>query len=198
MRSVSRWVGAAALVAMTAGGAGAQTHTFTTTLTGSQEVPPNGSAATGFATLVLNTTANTLSVNMTFSGLTANVTGAHLHCCAPPGAVAPVAVDFGGVNGFPLGGTGGSYIRLFDLLSSTTYAAGFLNTNAGGSVLTARNLVVNGMLNGQTYVKLHNQPFPGGEIRGNIAAVIPEPSTYVLMASGLAGLGMIARRRRVS
>jgi hypothetical protein len=32
-------------------------------------------------------------------------------------------------------------------------------------------------------------------IRGNVS-VVPEPSTYVLVASGLAGLGMMARRRR--
>ena len=32
-------------------------------------------------------------------------------------------------------------------------------------------------------------------IRGNVS-VVPEPSTYLLMASGLAGLGIMARRRR--
>jgi hypothetical protein len=33
-------------------------------------------------------------------------------------------------------------------------------------------------------------------IRGSVATTVPEPGTYLLMASGLAGLGMIARRRR--
>ena len=34
-------------------------------------------------------------------------------------------------------------------------------------------------------------------IRGHVS-VVPEPSTYLLMASGLAGLGIVARRRRTN
>ena len=31
---------------------------------------------------------------------------------------------------------------------------------------------------------------------GNLETTVPEPSTYVLMASGLLGLGVVARRRK--
>jgi hypothetical protein len=41
----------------------ADTITLTATLSGAIEVPPTGSAGTGFATVVLNTTANTMFVD---------------------------------------------------------------------------------------------------------------------------------------
>jgi hypothetical protein len=42
---------------------------FETTLQGSSEVPPNGSAATGFADIDIDTVLNQLTVDVTFSGL---------------------------------------------------------------------------------------------------------------------------------
>jgi hypothetical protein len=70
------------------------------------------------------------------------------------------------------------------------------NANEGNN--TTLFAQVENLLNGRAYVNFHTVQNPGGEIRGNFNAVVPEPSTYVLMASGLAGLGLIARRRRVS
>ena len=57
--------------------------TFTATLTQALEVPPTGSPATGSATITLDPTANTLRVQVTFSGLTSNTIMAHIHCCLP-------------------------------------------------------------------------------------------------------------------
>src|SRR5204862_2903714 len=53
--------------------------TFVATLSGANEVPPNASPATGFASVVLDATAHTLQINVTFSGLTSIDTAAHIH-----------------------------------------------------------------------------------------------------------------------
>jgi hypothetical protein len=45
------------------------------------------------------------------------------------------------------------------------------------------------------YLNVHTVSFPGGEIRADLA-VVPEPGTYALVATGIAGLGLVARRRR--
>jgi len=44
-----------------------------------QEVPPDASTATGFATFSYDNTTNELTYNITFSGLSSTETGAHIH-----------------------------------------------------------------------------------------------------------------------
>ena len=186
---------AAVIVALAAAPAFAQVTIFTAALNGANERPtPTGSTATGFATVTLDEALNTLLVNETFSGLIGGVaTGAHIHCCAPSSGTGPVAVDFGGPNGFPLGATAGFYSHLFDLMNAASYGAAFLT--AQGSVLNARNTVVAGMLAGNTYANIHNAQFPAGEIRGQLIAT-PEPATLGLLALGLLGIAGIRGRRR--
>ena len=75
-------------------------NTFKATMTGDQEVPPNNSTATGAATVVLNPdpAPATVTVDVTFSGLSGNATAAHIHGPAMPGATAPPIIRF---DGFP-------------------------------------------------------------------------------------------------
>ncbi len=68
----------------------ARAQNFTATIDAAQETPPNASPATGSATLVLDTAANTLSYNIMYSGLVATETAAHIHGFAPPGMPAGV------------------------------------------------------------------------------------------------------------
>ncbi|MCC6540091.1 MAG: CHRD domain-containing protein [Bryobacterales bacterium] len=162
-------------------------------MSGANENPANGSAGTGFATVTLSDDQLSLNVNLTFSGLTTNATGAHIHCCAGPSANGPVAVDFnysGNVSGFPLGATSGSFNFTFDLTNSAVYGGTF-RTNNGGTAAGARAAFVAGFLAGNTYTNVHNSTFPGGEIR---AQLTPEPATMLLSASGL--LAVLALRRR--
>src|SRR5256885_13419336 len=80
----------------------ANTITYQAVLAGTNEVPPNASPATGFATLTLDDILNTLTVDETFSGLIGgNAAAAHIHCCAPAGTNAIVAVGFPGVPAAP-------------------------------------------------------------------------------------------------
>jgi len=59
-----------------------------------QEVPPSGTAGVGQAYFQIDTAANTLSFNVTFSGLSSAETLAHIHGPAPVGVNAPVLFNF--------------------------------------------------------------------------------------------------------
>jgi hypothetical protein len=67
--------------------------------------PPVPSLGTGSAHVVLDTTAQTLTVSATFSGLTGPATAAHIHCCQTAFDVPPavgVATAVPSFPGFPL------------------------------------------------------------------------------------------------
>jgi hypothetical protein len=57
---------------------------------GTQEVPPNGSPATGIAHTVIDLSTNTLFYHISYSGLTGTEFAAHIHGFAPPGQNAGV------------------------------------------------------------------------------------------------------------
>lgn len=81
-----RQAGQAQAVAMP----GLQCYTFSFGLSGAEEVPPNGSPATGTGLVTIDTDTNQLDYNITFSGLQGMETAAHIHGFAPPGSNAGV------------------------------------------------------------------------------------------------------------
>lgn len=149
--------------------ASAQGVRFITPLASS---PGIGSAGTGTVTVTFDNTALTLTVQAAFSGLTGNVTAAHIHCCtATPGAgTAGVATMTPSFAGFPSGVTSGSYQQTFDLTSSLSYSAAFV-TNNGGTVAAARAALFAGLLNGSAYFDIHTPFAPGGEVRAFLPVV---------------------------
>src|SRR4051812_35596184 len=120
--------------------------TFQANLTGSQEFPVNGSTATGFGTVVLSADQSTITVNESWSGLSAPASASHIHGPAAPGANAVVLFPFSGVPA----ATSGSIPQQTFAISATQ--VGYL-------------------MNGLLYMNVHDANFPGGEIRGQLLAV---------------------------
>ncbi len=168
---------------------------YETNLSGSLESPPTGSPGTGFAEVTIDTVAQTMEVNESFSGLESTTTASHIHCCtATPGSGnAGVATTVPSFPGFPLGVTAGSFDNTFDLTSAGTYNPAFVT--AEGSVANAEAALLAALAADETYINIHTSLFPGGEIRGYLVAT-PEADTIVLAGGGLLGLGLLLRRRK--
>lgn len=116
---------------------------------GLQPVDPTFSAGTGDATLVLNTETRFVQISGTFEGLTSTVIGAHLHGPADFGEFSPrviLPIDF-------VGETSGTF----------SAARTVSPTNLGY------------ILDSLTYINIHTNNHPSGEIRGQV--VVPSPGT---------------------
>ncbi|HKX83004.1 MAG TPA: CHRD domain-containing protein, partial [Pyrinomonadaceae bacterium] len=119
---------------------------FTAYLTGAQEVPPVATTATGYARVVLNEAAGTITFTVVFNGLSSNQTASHIHAPAAIGANVGVAINFGAV-----GGTSGT---ITGTVAITPTQISQLRQHLG-------------------YVNVHSASFGGGEIRGQLGAARP-------------------------
>jgi hypothetical protein len=183
-----------------ANAAQAAINIYSATLTGPNESPPNASPGTGSATVTIDTVANTMLVYVTFAGLQGTTTASHIHAptAVPLTGTAGVATTTPTFAGFPLGVTSGTYNpSAFDLLSASTYNPAYVTAN-GGTPASAEAALLSAIASGKSYLNIHTTSFPGGEIRGFLVAVVPEPATWMMMLLGFGAIGLAVRRRQTS
>lgn len=172
-------------------------QTFTTTLSGPAESPPNSSPGIGTGTVIFDLATHVMTVSETFSGLVSPTTASHIHCCTtlPGVGTAVVATMTPTFSGFPLGVTSGTSTQTFNTTLASTYNPAFVTLF--GSVAAAESAFVTGLQLGETYLNIHTVASPAGEIRGFLTlAPVPEPETYALMLAGLGAIAAMSRRRR--
>lgn len=153
--------------ALCAGVAHAVTFEYTATLSGAAENPPNAGTGTGVGLFTLDGT--TFTYDVSYSGLTAAPSAAHIH--GPAGVEANAGVVFGILADGTLTASSGRYFGTAELTPTQ----------------------VTQLNDGLWYVNIHNANFPGGAVRGQVT-VVPEPSTMVLAVLGAGGLLWLRRR----
>jgi len=133
--------------------------TFRATLLGTQENPANTSQGTGAFLATLDTVTGAFTYDVSFQGMTSNVTLGHIHGPASATANASPILNFGTLPGatFTIGALSGT-------------AHGVTTLNAANQLTSA----INGdslkklMLAGLTYVNIHTTQNGGGEIRAQL------------------------------
>ena len=169
--------------------------TYVATLNGPTE--GTTSPGTGSGLVIIDTTANTLFVSETFSGLVSPTTASHIHCCTavPLTGTAGVATQLPSFTLFPLGVTSGSFSETFDETLAASWNPAFITAN-GGTPLSAEAALAAGLAAGEAYLNIHTMQFPGGEIEGFLTPRVPEPGTFGLAFFGVAGLLAWRRKRQ--
>lgn len=125
----------------------AQLVEFRATINAAQEVPTNGSTATGAAIMIYDVAANSFDLVISLNNFPATLASSHIHEGAA-GASGPVVTNLGGEAVYTRNGT--------------TLTATFRGVTHGGTKLT---LLQNG-----AYLNFHSSAFPGGEVRGQLIA----------------------------
>lgn len=162
-------------------------------LNGPNESPSNASPGIGSARVDIDNVANTMRVQVSFSGLLSTTAAAHIHApTATPGTgTAGVATTTPTFAGFPLGVTSGTFDSTLDLTAASSYNPAYVTAN-GGTAAGAQTALLAAMAAGTSYLNIHTSQFPAGEIRGFLVPV-PEPASLVM--AGLGGLIVLAARR---
>jgi hypothetical protein len=164
------------------------------------------SMATGSGVARYDTDTNTFFYNISWTGLEGLLTKIHIHGPADPSMSNPThlveLIEFD-----PMDNNAGATPTL---PASPGVSFNYTGNRTTGSVSNTHQLaashvagdetdiisiasIVDTMFNGLSYVNVHSQAFPMGEIRGNLPP-IPEPASAAILSIG--GLALLARRRR--
>ena len=133
--------------------------TFHATLTSAQENPANNSTGSGTFVATLDTVTGAFTYDVSFQGMTSNVTLGHIHGPASATTNASPILNFGTLPGasFTIGGLSGTAHG-----TTTLNAANQLTATVNGDSLKKL------LLAGLTYVNIHTTQNGGGEIRAQI------------------------------
>lgn len=174
----------AAAATATAGGGGTATlstgqETFTATMTGSEEVPPKNTQATGSAKFISSSDENSMTYRIRVANIN-GVTMAHIHS-GETGKNGPIVVTLfkSATSTGPING----------LLSQGTITSTNLEGPLKGKTISDLVKLIN---DGKAYANVHTQQNPKGEIRGQIstsAAASASTNAGNSAASASAGSG---------
>jgi len=145
--------------------AGSDKSHFKTTLSPYGEVPTNSTTGRGELDLRIDDAAQTITFTLTYTGLAAPASAAHIHLGARS--------TTGGVSVFFCGGAkpacpSGTSDKA--TVTDTIVATDVVGPTAQGIPAgpTGFSELVAAIRAGVTYANIHNATFPGGEIRGQI------------------------------
>jgi hypothetical protein len=150
---------AAAATATTGGGTATSStgqQTFTATMTGSEEVPPKNTQATGSAKFVSSSDGNSMTYRIRVAHIN-GVTMAHIHS-GSIGKNGPIVVTLF-KSATPTGPMNGP-------LSQGTITSANLEGPLKGKTISDLVKLIN---DGKAYANVHTQQNPKGEIRGQIS-----------------------------
>jgi serralysin len=143
--------------------------TFSVTLTGDQETPPNASAANGTGMVTWDAAADTLTYDFTIKGLDfGQVTAMHFHS-GDEGVAGPVV--FGQLN--PAQDTD-DFKTIMNADGSWTVQGVWETTDPASTPITDFADVLSSAAAGSSvplYWNVHTTMFPNGEIRGQLDAI---------------------------
>jgi len=160
-RNIGFWtIAALAASLLVAPAAHSQTERFSARLIGANEVPPINTAGTGDFQMTIQ--QGTITFELTWAGLSAPAEAAHLH-------FAPSKVS-GGVMIWLCGGGGqpACPATTEGTITGTITAANVTGPTSQGINPGDLDSALEAVRDGLSYVNIHNDNFPPGEIRGQI------------------------------
>lgn len=159
-------------------------------LTGTSEVPMLNTATTGFASMTLNQTQTQLDFNLSTGAFSTLVTQAHIHVGEPGAIGPPILFLCSNLPGKPVGVPACGPTPTAAGVTGTLGAADFIP----GGGLTSFAEAVNAIISGKTYVNVHTQANPGGEIRDALMPAIAADARvmYVDNTAAVNGNGSLA------
>jgi CHRD domain len=139
--------------------ANASAQTLTANLNGGEETPILNTGAVGTAEVVVDETNQEFTVTLRVFNIPTPTTAGHIHIGAA-GIAGPVVINFPEA----IVGRTGDFAMTFRVGPNQFVARPAIGINTVQDAIQA-------IVNGNSYVNIHTQQFPAGEIRGQLAVV---------------------------